>query len=162
MRGSSQQENMTCLALNTVVTNLLNCMKVLPYLLNDTSENDLIKIGYSEKIRDFWISAEGWCCFFTESSRHSRGLLGSCLRQVVTVRAWVTCERTLLLRELNAWNSLCHISNSWRRISAQQPGPRNTITQVVDCRGQARALLVPKDTGSTWSRVRTAASWHVC
>lgn len=53
MRGSSQQENMTCLALNTVVTNLLNCMKVLPYLLNDTSENDLIKIGYSEKIRDF-------------------------------------------------------------------------------------------------------------
>ena len=109
MKGSNQWKNMTCLALNTIITKLFNCIKVLPYLLNDTSENYLIKIGYSEKIRDLWISAEGWCCFFTESSRHSRGLLGSSLQQVATVDAWVMYKRTTVLSELSTRICLCHI-----------------------------------------------------
>lgn len=148
MRGPSQQENMTCLALNTVITNLLNCIKVLPDLLNDSSENYLIKIGYPEKVREFRISADIWCWFSTESSRNSRGLLTSCPWQVVMVGACVTYKRTVLLRELNIGISLCHI-NSWRWRFAQEPGLRNTFTQVADCRQQARAFLVPNYTGST-------------
>lgn len=51
-KGKNQQENMTSLALN-IIAKLFNHINGLPYLLNDTSENYLIKIGFSEKIIDY-------------------------------------------------------------------------------------------------------------
>lgn len=46
-KGSNQQEDWTCLALNTVATTLFNHINLLPHLFNDTSENYLTKIEYS-------------------------------------------------------------------------------------------------------------------
>lgn len=52
-KGSNQQEDRTCLALNTVATTLFNHINLLSHLFNDTSENYLTKIEYSEKRTDY-------------------------------------------------------------------------------------------------------------
>lgn len=52
-KGSNQQEDRTCLALNTIATTLFNRINLLPHLFNDTSENYPTKIEYSEKRIDY-------------------------------------------------------------------------------------------------------------